>query len=79
MLGNPDSVAVDDHPRPSPVREEPLVILKRQEMTSLLFTCCSERTGGLWAGRTLQVERPVVCYLYLGGVPQVGLLSVVFC
>lgn len=45
MLGNPDSDAIDNHPRPSPVREEPLVIL------------------------------------YLGGVPQVGLLllSVVFC
>lgn len=35
LLGNPDSVAVDDHPRPSLVREEPLVILQRQEMTSL--------------------------------------------
>lgn len=43
LLGNPDLVAIDDHPRFSPVREEPLVIL------------------------------------YLGGVPQVGLLSVVFC
>lgn len=27
LLGNPDSDAIDDHPRPSLVREEPLVIL----------------------------------------------------
>lgn len=33
MLGNPDSDAIDNHPRPSPVREEPLVILRRQEVT----------------------------------------------